>query len=132
MIDRTPSNSTVERPFSPVVWNTGAAGGNAALRSRPKPLLSCHTEIGWPSVTGSFCASNQSWRPVVTGGAEVPEPVIRPVAVDGADVWPAPFVAVTTTRIRAPMSPEPSVYVALVAPSRFAQLAPELSHRCHW
>src|SRR5437879_8884223 len=132
IIDRTPSNSTVAFPFSPALWKVGAAAGNAAVRSRLLPLLSCQSVSAEPSAAVSLDALNQSWSPVVTGGEDVAEPVIGPVTAEVAEVWPAPFVAVTTTRRRGPMSLEVSRYVALVAPKRLTQLAPALSQRCHW
>src|SRR5438270_11790139 len=132
IIDRTPSNSTVAFPFSAALWNVGAAAGNAAVRSRLLPLRSCQSVSAEPSAAVSLDALNQIWSPAVTGGEDVAEPVIMPVAADDADVWPAPFVAVTTTRRRAPMSLAVTRYVALVAPARLTQLAPALSQRCHW
>ncbi len=53
-------------------------------------------------------------------------------AADVAGVEPPAFVAVTTTRIVCPTSPEPSLYVEDVAPLAFTQLEPELLQSCHW
>src|SRR5438034_10378841 len=65
------------------------------------------------------------------------EPDVRPppttaVWADVADVEPAEFVAVTTTRIVEPTSAETSAYVVAVAPPMSAQLAPPESQRRHW
>jgi hypothetical protein len=45
---------------------------------------------------------------------------------------PAAFVAVTTTRMRRPVSAAVVVYVRAVAPAMSAQSAPLVSQRCHW
>jgi hypothetical protein len=73
--------------------------------------------------------------PLIVGSAvfagEVPV-ATTPVWADVADVEPATFVAVTTTRIVAPASADCSAYELAVAPLMLTQFAPAESQRRHW
>src|SRR5207253_1916670 len=95
-------------------------------------VLSCQVGIGAPSETLSVFASNQSWSPVIVGGDADIVPVTTAVRADGTDVEPLPLLAVTTTRIVPPTSPEVTTYDAAVAPAMLAHIAPAESQRCHW
>src|SRR5438046_8193200 len=132
MSEVTPSNSSAARPFASVRWTTGAADAVAAVRSRPKPLLSCHRSRRAPSAGGSEFASNQSCMFAVTGGLAATAPPTTVIGLDGAALEPALFDAVTTTRRSPPTSPEATTYVEEMAPGRSAQVPPALEHRCHW
>src|SRR5581483_3949960 len=61
--------------------------------------------------------------------------VLVPTRSDGPEaavVWPFDVCAVTSARMRLPVSAERTPYDLPVAPATFRQPVPSLAHRCHW
>src|SRR4051812_50171362 len=107
----------------------GACAGLPAVRSRALPLWSGQVGTGAPSAYCCVSASNQSSRPVVTGGPSAGAPAA--VAADTTVADPTAFVAVTPAGRGQPRSPRTILEVRAVAAGIAAQPPPRVLHRGH-
>src|SRR3954462_12458995 len=81
----------------------------ACVAAEPLKVPSCSVST-WPTAAVPVIVG----APVLAGATT--GTVTTAVAADVPDAWPAPFVAVSTTRIVCPASPATTVYVDPVAP----------------